>query len=183
MYVYRVVEIGGAWGRTIQRDLPAPFNLRVGDRLEPSSSVMDVAELERSSLPIEATFWRANLGHNEQLLDPLVHRCPIFNDSTGITIDMITIDVLHTVMFGPCMRFVAAVLWRILLLNVWGHTGREEQVLDMGCKHIRGDLFKWQKESNIPANVSPHLCASGTPIACHPCSNARYANTVDLDTQ
>jgi len=61
------------------------------DRIEPSSSVSDVGDLDTLSVfPVEVTFWRPA---NETLAR---HRCPLFDPNLGFEPCVcLTFDLLH----------------------------------------------------------------------------------------
>ena len=63
-------------GPTVIRDVViGGVALKIGDRLEPSPSLLDIAGLPRAALPLRATFWRARRGERDGVvLDPILHR-------------------------------------------------------------------------------------------------------------
>ena len=62
----------------------------------------------------------------------------------------LAIDTLHTVYYGPVMRWTAAALWRILLANPWGFVGSFEEKMSLCVRRLRLDLFEWLERCNIP---------------------------------
>ena len=132
-------------GRTVARAIPEFPSLQVGDRLEPSSEVLDNARWEAQPLPIRLTFWRASYIGNA-CADSVIHRCPIFSPSLCTSPDStLQVDSLHTLCYGPCMRYSSAVLWRFMFRNHWMFEGSKEVKLQLTCRRLRADLIAWQE--------------------------------------
>jgi hypothetical protein len=80
----------GPRGRALICDVPS-LNLFKGDRLEPDRKVQDIGQVfdDVAVFPLPVTFWRQSPDHR------VTHRCPIFDDALGITIDTVCVDTLH----------------------------------------------------------------------------------------
>ena len=138
-----------ARGCTLVNDLPC-LDLRKGDRLEPSQALLDVDHLRRAELPITCTLWRATYA-GAVCLDPVIRRCPLFSPAIGTSpVASLAVDTMHTVYFGPAMRFASAVLWRVLLGNPWGIRGTQAAILDLGCRRLHSDLRLWCEQTGVP---------------------------------
>ena len=141
----------GYWGRTFMADF-ARLGVQAKDRLDPSDMLPDVDKLEQLATPCVLKIWRPNYVGGNQIVDPIVHRCPIFVKSLGISPASMGVDDLHSLYKGPVERFNAAVLWRLILNNPWGVTGNEAQRQDLAAKHLRADLFLWQRKVGLEAS-------------------------------
>ena len=144
---------GKGRGLTLTSDVRShALGLAKGDRLEPCESLQDPHAFKVRAVPFQCLLWTVSCSAQGSLLDPVVHRCPLFDESTGITPDNIAIDALHTVYYGPVQRFASAVLWRVNLSNPWDVRGSTlDSRLEAGAARMRIDLFDWQRKSNIPA--------------------------------
>ncbi len=84
----------GSRGRSLEQPFPE-LNLLKGDRVEPSDSVPDVADLCRSdAVRINVSIWRPSLETSYK------HRCPILGAHTGLSAMNLGIDWLHTLSLG-----------------------------------------------------------------------------------
>lgn len=125
--------------------------LMSGDRLDPSEQLTDVMLLDEQPLPIVATFWRARSDFAGRITDPVMHRNPLFADDLGTSPQaIVAVDSLHSVYYGPMMRWSSATLWRVLLSNPWNLPGPDGQVLDLGTRRLRAHMFTWFEQQNIP---------------------------------
>ena len=137
----------GHRGRELQCDVPS-FGLQAGDRLEPSESLVDIGEFETKRLPFQCVFWRTHRDASGSCTDMTTHRCPLIDaEDLGTTNDNVQADILHTVYYGPAMRLLVAILWRIILLNPWGVRGNQEQRINLAVRHLRGELQGFNKRS------------------------------------
>ena len=64
----------GARGRALVAHVPE-LGLVVGDRLEPSLALMNVADFDTAELPLVATFWRRRM-QGSRCADAVLHRNP-----------------------------------------------------------------------------------------------------------
>ncbi len=95
------------------RPLPH-LNLLSGDRLEPSPQLPDIEAFDLvSSWPVQATFWRRSSEGGA------MHRNPLFDANTGVTLDIIAVDTLHTLALGVFKTFVAFSFWNLLASNIF----------------------------------------------------------------
>ena len=95
-------------------------HLEAGDFLAPAPSMPDVFGIHNQPLPLTCVFWRQRFDFSRRSTGGYMHRNPIFGrisldlpDIDEIVVepsDVLAIDSLHTVYFGPIMRWVAAVL-------------------------------------------------------------------------
>lgn len=137
-------------GRALTASVPA-LGLLAGDRLEPTASMPDVALFDSAPVPFEAVFWRATRDPRGACLDTVVRRNPVFSAFLGISpMRTLAIDSLHTLYYGPVMRWTAAVLWRLLLGNPWGFVGNQDARLELGCRRLRSDLQDWCTRTGVP---------------------------------
>ena len=142
----------GYWGLTLTRNVPDVhhLNLQCGDRLEPCESMQDPHDFKTKPVPFQCMFWTAHF-NGQNLADPVVHMCPLFDEVTGVTIDNLCIDALHTLYYGPVQRYASAVIWRVLLSNPWEIRGRTlDSRLNAGAARLRIDFMDWQTKNSIP---------------------------------
>ena len=85
------------------------------------------------------------------MLDRVSNRCPLFSRALGTDPDScLAIDTLHTVYYGPVMRWTAAAIWRTLLANPWGLVGSFDEKISLYVRRLRLDLFEWLERCQIP---------------------------------
>ena len=130
----------GFHGRCLRTALPA-LGLEVGDRLEPSGYLPDVAKLELvSSFPATLRFWRTS---RETLAR---HRNPIFDRSLGISPNRcLTVDVLHAVNLGVMMVFCKFAFCKMVTSFVWGQHATAEETFANAVTACRHQLDTWYK--------------------------------------
>ena len=128
--------------------LPDGRILLPGDRLGPSPELPDVMSLNVVALPITITLWRPRRDFRDRLLDRTLHRNPIFKHMDPDA--CLAIDSLHTVYYGPIMRWLSATLWRIVLSNPWRIRGSLECILDGCARRVSAHLSCWYVVNNIP---------------------------------
>jgi hypothetical protein len=137
-------------GLTLVNGLPEDA-LEQGDRLVPSLHLADVAQLATAPLPLDIVFWRATADGRGAVLDRVNNRCPLFSRALGTDPDScLAIDTLHTVYYGPVMRWTAAAIWRALLANPWGFVGGFDEKISLCVRRLRLDLFEWLERCQIP---------------------------------
>eukprot|EP00959_Pyramimonas_sp_CCMP1952_P472633 9500350-Pyramimonas_sp.AAC.3 len=128
--------------------------IREGDRLEPSEYLVDTFQLETTELPVWVTLWRPRLSHDKKVMDPVVHRCPLFTAELSCSpVRSLAIDSLRCFYFGPIMRYVSACMWRTVLKNPWQFGGNLDQVIELGSRRLQGDLLFWQQATDVPPEV------------------------------
>eukprot|EP00959_Pyramimonas_sp_CCMP1952_P292883 6125430-Pyramimonas_sp.AAC.1 len=127
-----------------------------GDRVEPSRALVDTAALDAAPLPLVVTLWRTKR-HGKKSLDCVSHRCPIFDKTLGTSpAGNLAVDELHCLYFGPIMRYVSCVLWRVALSNHWRFAGDTDQVVELAVRQLSGELMSWQDAHDVPFNNRLH---------------------------
>ena len=112
-------------GRAWTKDLPI-LGLCRGDRLEPCPNLRDVSSLKNVPLPVRLTFWRVGLETKSK------HRNPLFDKSTGISVNSLAIDILHKLHLGVFKFWVQLVFWLFIDCNFCGAEGTaEEKIMQM----------------------------------------------------
>ena len=86
--------------------MPA-FGLEAGDRLEPSTQVIDIASFERITPPFQCHFWRGNKN------DRVMHETPLLA-IPGVGLRTYCIDLLHSWHLGPLSDCIAHCIWYFL---------------------------------------------------------------------
>jgi hypothetical protein len=138
-------------GRTIVSQFAVSGReLLPGDRLEPSANMLFCSSIDHTAVPFIITFWRPRIDSRGACMDSVVHRNPLFSESLGTSpVRTLAIDTLHTVYYGPVMRWTSAVLWRIILGNQWGFVGSPEYKLELACRRLRCSMMDWFEVHNI----------------------------------
>ena len=92
--------------------------LKMWDRLEPWPGMLDHATLVTRAEPVATInpmllrFWRRN--RESSALD----RNPIYDKELGISQEISSVDILHTLNLGPWLRYCSTVFWELLNKNV-----------------------------------------------------------------
>lgn len=103
----------GPRGRALTHDLPV-LQLRKGDRLEPTPWMMDVAEFDDvTRFPFRAVFWRRSSETR------VTFRNPLWDLDLGLQLEVLAIDILHTVYLGSALFFVGFCLWLFVDGDFW----------------------------------------------------------------
>jgi len=127
----------GNKGRCLSMAFPE-LGLRVGDRLEPSANLRDVAEYDSLPLPSEVVFWRCSSEASTK------HRNPMFSRSLGVTLSSMVVDMLHALHLGVLQKYVAFVWWSLIWRNAWSVTAtNEEELIVLSVHRLRADLYAW----------------------------------------
>ncbi len=132
----------------------AGVTLEEGGRLEPSTSLLDIASLERARLPITIVLWRPRLSYdNRAILDGVNHRSPIFSVALHTSpARNLCVDTLHTLWLGPVLRFCQAAIWRILLRNCYGVVGSLVTKMEVGIVRLRASMSAYFETHGVPHN-------------------------------
>lgn len=142
--VYRSAEING---KVVQ----------VGDRLEPSAILSDIAQLENLTPPCVVTLWRSNKAGNK-ICDPISHRCPLFSRRILTSPSQnLAADALHTINLGISMKWCSAAVWRVLLMDVFKIGSDNEKTLESGMVFLRSELDAFQLDHRNEIDPSRRL--------------------------
>ena len=140
-------------GLCLCSDVPR-LGLRKKDKLMPSAHIPDVGDFEHYDLPLPCTFWRVNLDCKRRLADALKWRNPLFGAATGVDPQQhLMPDLLHVAYLGVYVRYVAHVLWRTLIDNVWKIRGNLKQQEEDGVAAAFQDLKSWYARRGVPSNL------------------------------
>ena len=135
---------GGSKGRALTEAVPG-LPLRAGDRLEPSHSLPDVGKfdiLSDADFPKRVCFWRVS---EETVCHH--YRNPLFDESIGITMASITVDVLHTLHLGAFLVFCRYIIWELLGAGCWHpNQGTEAEKVQVAVLAMRAELWRWYSE-------------------------------------
>ena len=130
---------GGSNGRALAVDIPH-LDLLAGDRLEPSESLRDVSLLDDVQTPIDILFWRCAEDTATR------HRNPVFDLDTGVTLDCLTVDLLHALNLGVMLKFCAVVLWCLIDSDVFPKAGTSEENVQNAVLLLRAQLMAWYRQ-------------------------------------
>ena len=119
--------------------------LEVGDVLTNSKMLPDLSKFKDRPVPFEAVFWRSTRAHNNAIVSWVHRRCPLFNDALHTSpSDSLAFDEMHTINLGIMMRWVSAVLWRVVEINPWRSVSQE-----LAASRLESDMFLWFSEAGI----------------------------------
>ena len=119
-------------------------DLCVGDRVVPSAEMTNVRMFDTIELPIVVTFWRATFDDRGRCADFVINRSPLFCTDLGTSpTRTLAIDSLHTIKYGPMMRWTRAALWRVIVLNPWRFRGTIDVKLELAIRRLRTDMYEW----------------------------------------
>ena len=131
----------GSAGRALRNDLDQ-FNLKKGDRLEPSLELMDVSEFECiETFPKTVVFWRPS---DETCAK---HRNPIFNATLGTSPGMtLGQDWLHILSLGVFQDYAMGVVHDLVRANAWllEETTAEAKI-QVSARLLTSELKMWYK--------------------------------------
>jgi hypothetical protein len=161
-------------GRTIFTNVTvAGVNLLCGDRITPCLGLPLVTALDSAPLPLDIVLWRATVvpGQSGMISDPVINRCPLFSSTLGTCPDRtLAIDTLHTLNYGPIMRWCSATVWRIILLRCDSVAeSTQEGRINLSVRQMRARLLIWYDQNKTPAERRlGELTASmlGSPMGC-----------------
>ena len=75
------------------------------------------------------------------------HRNPLFDQSIGVTPELLAADQLHALNMGTLQSFSAELLWTIIWAKVWGaRTAGDDQTnwIDQCLISMRASLTAWE---------------------------------------
>ena len=127
---------GGSSGRALLVDVPS-LNLVKGTRVEPSTALPNVADLEAASEDTEITFWDPSQETAAR------RRNPILSPATGMTIHCVGIDIMHTIALGVIRFILHALMWRIVAVNAFKVTGAAATIRELTFGRLKELLFTW----------------------------------------
>ena len=127
-----------ARGRALLIDVPG-LGLKAGDRLEPSPTLVDVAEFDRLPVGTPVLFWRRP---SETICR---HRNPIFCEETGIVPNRVfDPDWLHDQGLGLFKFYLTTLFHRLVIVNAMGVSGRDASSRRQeSANRIKDILFPW----------------------------------------
>ena len=149
----------GNHGRCLANDpVGAPeLGLRVGDRLEPTAFLPDVAAFgDITTFPTPQRgilFWRSSD------VTICTRRNPLFDRELGVTpTRSIAIDLLHTLFLGPMHTWCRMVVWRLLSSGLWGTiAASESERVQVGVLCLRAELMAWYAARRRALSPAHHV--------------------------
>ena len=146
----RVLKVRRGRGQEIGQEVTiGATTLQQGDRLSPCAGLRNTFALKDQALPIDLALWRPRYSARSCCLDSVIHRNPLFCLEGSSPDEILAIYSLHTVYYGPIIRWTSAVVWRIILQNHWNHSGTIEAIIDSAVKSLKKNLFYWFDRENI----------------------------------
>ncbi len=138
-----------AQGMVLHSSVPR-LGLRLGDRLEPSIDLLDVAKFADRPLPFVAVFWRATKSlENGKVADPVNRRCPLFSIRGASPQRLLRIDVLHTMHLGVLAQYIKKAFWSCIGKNVFDVVGPQKAVQEITIRLLHADLVIWYKANGV----------------------------------
>lgn len=127
----------GPKGRALLKDIEQ-LGLARHDRLEPDSIMQDVADFDTATaFPLEVRFWRRGAETRVR------RRCAVFDDTLGISVDVLCVDTLHCLYLGPIKDWCCAVFWATIDHNVFGMEGKKDHILAATVLRLKNLLFAY----------------------------------------
>ena len=131
----------GPHGLALTDNIPG-LPLRVDDRLEPSMTLPNVADLEGVLIPVGTTilvtFWRPS---SETLTR---HRNPFFHASIGTQPNrVLATDKLHALNLGVFMIWCRKVVWTLILERCYAVAATQEEQIIVSLLAMRRFLLQW----------------------------------------
>ena len=120
--------------------------------LVPCDDLLDVNNIWDCPLPIWIVFWRQQRDAQHRIMGMANHRNPIM-DFERLGVDpstVVAIDSLHTLNYGPIMRWTSAGIWRVVLHNPYNLTGPKDATIELTVRRLRGHMLAWFDARNIP---------------------------------
>lgn len=163
-------------GRALTRDIPS-LGLMMGDRLEPSLDLRDVAMLDSMEVPFSVTFWRMSRR------DRVVHLSPLFKIK-GVGPESFAIDLLHTWHLGCLARYIGHVFWFLVKSNIYAP---QIPMTDAAERHrvalqqMKADLWRWyahKRQDNAGWKKRNSQAAPNTHSTTHLVSNNLFSYVV-----
>lgn len=132
----------GSKGRALVASMPE-YGLESGDRLEPHPLCCDVASVDNISVfPARILCWKPSAETVTR------HRCPLFNEFTGITCEHISVDVMHTLHLGVLQVYCRTLIWRLIAVNAFevqrGVT--DDERTQLAVLQLRNMMWNWYRE-------------------------------------
>jgi hypothetical protein len=131
----------GKKGRVLANAIPE-LMLEAGDRLEPGPLLADVAAFEQLTPPFSVCFWRVSEETHAR------HRNPLFSSATGISLQTLGIDWLHTLSLGCFQSYLARLLWDLIMVNAWSVPGPPAAHAELSIVTLRSELWEWYSEES-----------------------------------
>ena len=162
MYFDRRRTADGTHGRSISRDFPDLGLLR-NSRLEPSATHPDIHNFSAEHGDRHTIWWRRKQESGVR------RRNPLFSSESGVSIDSIAVDWLHTLSLGVFQHLLGAFVWNFVEADSFHVNQTTKQArLDLSVAQIRNQLFDLHKAESLEiANTAEHrvwclLCLGAT---------------------
>ena len=142
--LYYDKRAAGSRGRSLKAGIPE-LQLKAGDRLEPNTTLCDVADFEQLPLPATVLFWRPTLETVTR------RRNPLFNRDTGVLPESLKVDPLHCLYLGVFQIHISKVVWALLDVDGWrvgalDDSWTEVERSQMACVRMQASLHVWCKD-------------------------------------
>jgi hypothetical protein len=125
------------------------LGLRIGDRLEPSPELIDVAAFFDRPIGFTAIFWRASKDGRNRVLDAVNRRNQIFCLPGCDPSRILMVDSLHTLHLGTYANYIKHIFWLTLDHNVWRLDGNRASIIEHGVRALWSDLCEWYVANSI----------------------------------
>ena len=172
-------------GRVLSVDVPR-LGLQSGDILVPSVHSPDTFSFRPEDAPKRVTMWRTK---NSAMVR---FRNPLFSDNSGVTLDSLAVDWLHTLALGCFQVILSNLIWSLFDANAFevpgGGTNRNHLSLLSMRGHLHrfyGDEMREGRQHTAVQNLS--LSILGTAFAptlnlhgAETCGVLRFADRVLL---
>ena len=143
MYFDKRRTADGNHGRSLSRDVPELGLLR-NSRLEPSSAFPDIHNFDADDMgagPLSGGGARKNLVFGAEIF---------FCAESGVSIDSIAIDWLHTLSLGVFQHLLDAFVWDLVAADAFQVRQSTKQArLELSVAQIRSQLFDWYRTESL----------------------------------
>ena len=130
-------------GRVLSVDMDE-HGLKKGDRLEPTHDFPDVGRFVPEQAPRRAKFWRSTEQTSTRW------RNPIFDEGTGVDLNCLCFDWLHTLSLGVFQVVCGHVVQELLAKNPFGFAGAiGENLLKLGIARVSKELKDFIKSELV----------------------------------
>jgi len=148
------------------------IDLEVGDRLEPSATMLDVGLFLSGAVhfPVRCVFWR-------KAMETLTrHRNPLFDQRLGMECQRIlVVDSLHALYLGVMLVFCRHGIWLLVTSGMFGRGGNQEENVQIAVLVFKGHLkrfYKWWHNQNPDrpltriTDVTPKMIGDKNDMKC-----------------
>lgn len=146
---------GGSHGRSLIEDMH-DLGLKKHDRVEPCSSLRNIAEFEKLRTPCRILFWRP------KARSVATRRCPMFCPEAGVSVETCMVDAMHTLHLGVYKDTSRSAVWCLILGDAYDtRTGDQGSLVKLGHRALSKRLQAWYKAKKTRLRPGEHVYEIG----------------------